>query len=266
MNLPTQLQHRILARLFVLLAALCLWPQPSHAEHLCDSPRSNEVVVAEVVGPGAGYYLCEWSSESESARPVTYYSPEEWKAFFDHMGEVEAVNQKQRILMGKRYRQLQEGMWFFPGEEPFAGWSTGSETEAKAPENEQTLGRGCTASFWTLDGEVIMSTLHGGEGMATISYVGHTIPAPGKSSLRQISLIQDGETQTVSALISPVGRGKRKMGMVSFAVPSGNILLSAIEDKQSYILSDKGKQIFAGQWHDGLKARDALASCLAKRR
>lgn len=255
----------IFAWLAVLVATLFFWPQASRAEHLCDSPRSDEVVVAEVVGPGAGYYLCEWQSESDSARPVTYYSPEEWKAFFDHMAEVEAANQQERLLMGKRYRQLQEGMWFLPGEEPFAGWSTRSATKTKTSAGDRYLQRGCTASFWTLDGEVILSTLHGGDGMATISYIGHTIPAPEKSKIKKISLTQDGQAQTVTALVSKVGQGQKKMGMVSFAVASGNILVGAIEDKQDYTLSDNGKPIFSGQWHGGLKAREALARCLAER-
>ena len=206
------------------------------------------------------------SDGADSGAPsMSSFSPEQWKAFFEHMEKVEAENQRERILMGQRYRQLQQGLWFMPGEVPFAGWSTGSTPSPRAENDGGQTPSSCTASFWTMDGAVTLSAPRGGEGPAVISYMGYSIPAPDRSEFRKFSLTQSGSTQSVNALISSAGRGKKPMGIVSFAVPSGNILVRAIADVQDYRLADQGRTIFSGQWHDGLKARDALAKCIAQR-
>ena len=195
---------------------------------------------------------------------MQYFSPEQWKAFGDHAADVEANNSQERALMGQRLRQLQAGMWFLPGEEPFAGWATGP---GGSTGNQTNIGSaGCSASYWTTNGAVIMTTLNGRDGAAVIVYQGYGIPAPRKPTRKRIALTQSGETQTVTVLVSTVGNPKRKMGSITFAVPSGNALVNAIEDVQDYTLADEeGKVYFSGKWHDGLRARDALARCLAKR-
>lgn len=265
MDCSTKAPSRMLVRLFFTSLAFCFWPQAAWAEYMCEHPRSGDVIVAEVIGPGAGYYLCDSAPEGSGAASMRYFSPEEWKAFFDHMAEVDARNERERIQMGQRYRQLQEGLWFMPGEEPFAGWSPGSASSPGRKAGDMGADSGCTASYWTPAGAVIMSTLGGRNGIAVISYMGYSIPAPDKSKSRKFSLTQSGETQTVTAMISKAGHGRKKMGMVSFAVRTGDILVGAIDDVQDYSLSDNGKTIFSGQWHDGLRARDALAQCLAQR-
>ncbi len=47
-------------RMALAVLALSVYSPAAHAEHMCSYPGSDEVVVAEVVGPGAGYYMCEW--------------------------------------------------------------------------------------------------------------------------------------------------------------------------------------------------------------
>lgn len=247
---------------FAGLAALALWTAPAAAEHMCQYPGSDEVITAEIVGPGAGYYMCEWvePGQGDYSEPrMSDFSPDQWDGFWKHQAKKDTLKEGELILMSQRHKQLEKGMWFMPGEEPFAGWVPGSTA---APAGEQ---KGCTASFWTLDGAVILSTIGGADGVAVLSYKSHSIPVPNKGKFKTIALTQSGRTQTVKAFVSGAGRGKGKMGMVSFAVPSGKILVNAIEDTQDYSLADDGKVIFSGQWHDGLKARDALARCLAKK-
>jgi len=265
MNLSIKFRNGNLVRIFLALLTFCLWPQAARADHLC-AGRSNEYTVTEVYDEFGGVVeaWCEWGSDgAESAAAMRYYSPEEWKAFAEQGAKVEAANAQERMLAGKRYRQLQEGVWFMPGDEPFAGWSSGSTSTTRPGTRGSETGGSCTVSFWTLEGAVTLSAPGGRNGVAVISYMGNTIPAPNKTGKRRFSLTQSGATQTVTATISKVGLGKRIQGMVTFAVPSGNILVGAIEDVQDYRLAENGKTIFSGQWHDGLKARDALARCLA---
>jgi hypothetical protein len=253
--------------LLILLALLgiILLPQAASAEHICGG-RSDEYVVSEVYVAGGGVVesWCEWSSRGgvNSGAAMRYYSPEEWKAFAEHGAKVEAANAEERRLAAQRYRQLQQGVWFLPGQQPFAGWSSpqpASTSRAQEPRMD------CTASYWTLGGAVIMSANGGRSGKAIIRYMGYSIPVPSGSQAKRFSLTQSGETQTVTAVISRAGLDKRKMGMVSFVVPTGDLLVRSIEDGQDYTLSENGKTIFSGRWHDGLKARDALAQCLAQR-
>lgn len=256
-------------RMALAVLALSVYSPAAKAEHMCSYPGSDEVVVAEIIGPGAGYYMCEWvEPESEQTnmddvKPAPYdmqsFSPEELSALSDYQQGVGALTAQERNLMAQRYEQLKQGMWFLPGETPFEGWMRGSAPATSTVNKE----RGCTASYWTLDGTVTLSTLGGADGMAVISYRGKTIPVPEESITKKISLTQSGRTQTVPAFISSAKQSGREMGMVSFQVQSGTILVNAIADVQDYSISDDGKTIFSGQWHDGLKARNALAQCLA---
>ena len=268
MQCSTTIRNKGLAQAFLMLLAFACWPQAARAEHLC-AGRSNEYTVTEVYNQFGGVVeaWCEWGSDSnQGAAAMRYYSPEEWAAFARHGAEVEAANSEQRKLIGQRYRQLQEGLWFLPGEEPFAGWSPEPASGSQRAPRKRGADSDCTVSYWTPAGAVIMSTLEGRNGPAVIQYMGYSIPAPDKSQSKTFSLTQSGESQTVTALISKVGLGRKTTGMVSFAVPSGAILVGAIEDVQDYSLADNGKTIFSGQWHDGLKARDALAQCLAQKK
>lgn len=256
---------RVPAWIALALLVAMLWPHAASAEHICGG-RSDEYVVSEVYVAGGGVVesWCEWSSKGggDGAAEMRYYSPEEWKAFADRGAEVEAANAEERRLAAERYRQLQQGLWFLPGEQPFAGWSSSrpkSASRAAAPRKD------CTVSYWTLGGAVIMSADGSGDDKAVIRYMGYSIPRPSGMQTRKFSLTQSGETQTVMAVISRAGLGKRSMGMVSFLVPTADLLVRSIEDGQDYTLSENGKTIFSGRWHDGLKARDALAQCLAQR-
>lgn len=263
---PLALRSRWMPVLIILaLLGIMLLPQAASAEHICGG-RSDEYLVSEVYVAGGGVVAswCEWSSRGgvNGEAAMRYYSPEEWKAFAEHGANVEAANAEERRLAAQRYRQLQQGVWFLPGEQPFAGWSSpqpASASRAKEPRMD------CTVSYWTLGGAVIMSANGGRSGKAIIRYMGHSIPLPSGSQSQKFSLTQSGETQTVTAVISRAGLDKRKMGMVSFVVPTGDLLVQSIENNQDYTLSESGKTIFSGRWHDGLKARDALAQCLAQR-
>ncbi|WP_421738850.1 hypothetical protein [Caulobacter sp.] len=251
--------------ILVALLGIMLLPQAASAEHICGG-RSDEYVVSEVYVAGGGVVesWCEWSSKGagNSGAAMRYYSAEEWKAFADHGAQVEAANSEERRLAAQRYRQLQQGVWFLPGEQPFAGWSSPQPASAS---RATAARKDCTVSYWTLSGAVIMSANGGGDDKAFIRYMGYSIPLPSGSQTRKFSLTQSGETQTVTAVISRAGLDKRKMGMVSFVVPTADLLVRSIEDSQDYYLSENGKTIFSGRWHEGLKARDALAQCLAQR-
>ena len=255
-----------LAPTCLTLLAFGLWAQAARAEHLC-AGRSDEYTVTEVYDQSGGVVeaWCEWGTEGDGgATSMRYFSPEEWKAFFDHIEEDKKRARQERILMGQRRRQLEQGLWFLPGQTPFADWQT--EPGATTGVASKLGGSGCAASYWTLNGAVIMTAFEGSEGAARISYQGYGIPVPKKPKTMKIALTQSGETQTVTAIVSRVGHRGSKMGMVTFNVPSGRALANAIEDVQSYSLSDgKGNVYFSGQWHDGLKVRNAMRRCLEQR-
>ncbi|MBN9032664.1 MAG: hypothetical protein J0I23_22960 [Rhizobiales bacterium] len=267
MECSIKIQRGKLLPTFLTFLAFGLWPQAARAEHLC-AGRSNEYTVTEVYDQSGGVVeaWCEWGSGSnEGAASMRYFSPQQWKALFDHIEEDKKRDQRERVLMGQRRRQLEQGLWFLPGQTPFADWQ--SEPGANTGVASNLRGSGCAASYWTLNGAVIMTAFEGSEGTARISYQGYGIPAPEKPKTMKITLTQSGETQTVTAIVSKAGSRGNKMGMVTFNVPSGRALANAIEDVESYSLSDgNGNVYFSGQWHDGLKVRNAMRGCLAKRR
>lgn len=267
MNRAVSGSCRMLAGVLLSTLAFFFWPQAAWADHLCGG-RSDEYTVTEVYNEFGGVVesRCEWGSgRGSGGAEMRFFSPEEWKAFAEHGAQGEAANAQKRKLAAQRYRQLQKGLWFMPGEEPFAGWLSGSTSRSNPGIGDKSVTGECTASFWTPAGAVILAASSGANGIGLISYMGSSIPAPNKSQSRKFSLTQSGKTQAVKATILRVGLGSKRMGMVSFAVPSGSILVGAIEDVQDYSLADQRTTIFSGQWHDGLKARDALARCLAQR-
>lgn len=164
-------------RVFLAPLLFCFWPHAASAEHLC-AERNNEYTVREVYDQTGNIieYWCEWGDEGDAgAAAMRYFSPEEWKSFAEHGANVETQDARRRIQAGRRYRQLQDGLWFMPGEIPFAGWSSGA--------SGSTLGSGairagedCTVSYWTPTGAVIMSTLGGKNDNAVISYMSYSIP------------------------------------------------------------------------------------------
>ena len=261
---------RMFARAFLAALVFCFWPQAAWAEHRCGAVMSSdEYVTYEVYNQFGGLVdaWCEWEEKGDrSEAEMRYYSPDEWKAFGKSGAKTDDKDAKERALTEQRYLQILYGLWFMPGEVPFAGWLTGSKSASNRESASKPVDKDCTASFWKPTGAVILSARQGPNGVALISYMGSSIPAPSKPESRKFSLTQSGKTQTVNATISKVGLGGKQMGMVTFGVPSGSILVGAIEDVQDYSLADEGKTIFSGQWHDGLKVRDALAQCLAQQR
>lgn len=267
MECSLKIQRGKLLSAFLTFMAFGFWPQAARAEHLC-AGRSDEYTVTEVYDESGGVVeaWCEWGSGGNGgAAGMRYYSPGQWKALFDQLEVDKTRDRRERTLMGQRRRQLEKGLWFLPGQDPFAGWQTGPG--ATVPVASNPGGSGCAASYWTLNGAVILTAFEGSEGAARISYQGYGIPAPEKPKTMKIALTQSGETQTVTAIVSRVGHRKNRMGMVTFNVPSGRALANAIDDVQSYSLSDgNGKLYFSGRWHDGLKVRNAMKKCLAQRR
>ncbi|MBX3690265.1 hypothetical protein [Dokdonella sp.] len=57
--------------------------------------------------------------------------------------------------------------------------------------------------------------------------------------------------------------GPKSPPLLAFAVPSMDALLAGMEDKWNFDVIYQGKSIARIEWHDGLKARDELAKCLA---
>lgn len=182
--------YRTLVRLLLPSLFFCFWPQAANAEHLC-AERYNEYMVREVYDQTGNIveYWCEWGSEGDAgAAAMRYFSPEEWKAFAEHENKVEARNSRERMLAGQRYRRLQQGLWFMPGEVPFAGWASGSASASKRAGDTPRLSKDCTISYWTPLGAVFLSTVGGRNANAVISYMGHSIPAPKRSQSRKFSL------------------------------------------------------------------------------
>lgn len=159
-------------------------------------------------------------------------------------------------------------------EKVIAGWWEFMQANSKAKPGEY-----CAASFLRakrvkherVDGisDGMMVTLFGPGGNYRGALLGfspldkdQSFPKAGNGKPVLVTLKQGNEKPvTLNAIYTEFGPSKRPL--LLFAVPSIEALMGGMEDTWRFEVIYQDKTIADIEWHDGLKARDALKQCLA---
>lgn len=178
--------------------------------------------------------------------PRVHYDPAQWAAWAERARKTEEALEAER-MKDPKYRDLKKGVWDY------------------AHSGASASGGVCTAVFLTLRGGVILMDWTGEAKGTYVAFFGGNIPIAKQFDKVKASLTQSGETQTVQTFHAPLPWYKG-VGMIMFAVPSTDALLSSLKDKQDFDVKLGGQTVVWGEWHSGLEARDWLRSCVAKRK
>lgn len=210
-------------------------------------------------GDAAGWHACapmgpmeeEGEADEESGGgysdglPPIHYDPELWKIWMEESRKAEEWREAER-LNNPTYRRLKQGYW---------------EYVSADPSDPKQI---CMATFLTVRGGVLLMDWAGEHRGTFLAFFSASVPRTDRIERQRFSLTQSGETQTVQAFHAPLP-WERKLGMVMFAVPSTEALLTAIEDVQDFEVK-AGNDTFAwGEWHSGHQARDHLRQCVNNR-
>lgn len=181
---------------------------------------------------------------------LSTYDPQKWADFFQHMRQSSLRTQRELLVRkhgeaaGKAFDQVSEGIW----------------SVGRSPAGQSTLA--CAATFWTLNGGVILMDWKGEQSGTAMMFFSRAVPHDKKGVKRlRVSLVQSGETQTVEVLASRFPMIPT-MGMMFFKVPSSEALLSSIEDTQDFAVHMEGRELFSGEWHSANSMRKELVECV----
>jgi hypothetical protein len=176
--------------------------------------------------------------------PRSYPSAEELQAMAEASIKAEQWREDER-MKDPVYRKLKEGYWYYP-------------------EGDEAKGDVCVATFMSTKGGAVMMDWAGDQKGTFLAFFGAGIPRAEKIKTVKVSLIQSGETQTVKAFHAPFFSSE-ELGMIMFAVPSTDALLTSIEDVQDFEVMQSGQTLILGEWHSGHEARDFLTGCVTAR-
>lgn len=176
--------------------------------------------------------------------PRNYPSAEELQAMAEASIKAEQWREAER-MKDPVYRKLKEGYWYHP-------------------EGEEGKGNVCMATFLSTKGGAVLMDWAGDQKGTFLAFFGAGIPKAEKITRTKVTLIQSGERQTVKAFHAPFFSSE-KLGMIMFAVPSTEALISSIDDVQDFEVIQSRQTLILGEWHSGLEARDYLAGCVAAR-
>jgi hypothetical protein len=73
-----------------------------------------------------------------------------------------------------------------------------------------------------------------------------------------------GTPATVKIFNAQSNPEMRGFGTLTFAVPGMNAALAGMEEKQDFIVSIEGQEVFNMSWRDGAAARAALRCCIGQ--
>lgn len=126
-------------------------------------------------------------------------------------------------------------------------------------------GEFCAATFTNLHGSITLSGFDKSWGGGLLTFIGKNIPTPNRFSEISATLTQSGGTPATVNIFNAQSNPKmRGFGTLIFAVPSMNAALAGMEEKQEFLISIEGREVFKMSWKEGAAARDALRSCMRK--
>lgn len=141
----------------------------------------------------------------------------------------------------------------------------GGKWEYFQHKNSPESNEGCAAAYTNLQGTIILTGEKTPTSSAFMTFLGPSVPRPAQSTAISVTLDQrDGQPQTVKALNSTTPSGKT--GALTIAVPTMQLLLDNMEEKQSFDITIEGKSVFSTEWLHGLEARKGLTRCLTAKR
>lgn len=150
------------------------------------------------------------------------------------------------ILEDPRYKEYINGIWFYPG--------------SSLPERPKDFP--CAALFMRKGEGVLLLSPTPGEKMASMIFLGPDIPRPRSGEKVEVTLTQsDGSAQTTNAMNMPF---QEEFGALLFAVPTMDLLVDNMQDKESFAITMQGKTVADLEWVDGLTAKSTLTQCLKK--
>lgn len=124
-------------------------------------------------------------------------------------------------------------------------------------------GEFCSATFSSGKNFLSLKGPGGGYQAAMISFISQKIPAPDSTKKIRVSLKQGKEPEQIVEVLNYKEKNlQNNYGVVSFIVPSIELLLNNIEEIQDFEVSIDGKIVSKIRWYDGLVARDRLKECL----
>lgn len=183
------------------------------------------------------------------------YSPEEW-AEMSKLAEVGAGAQakmraeehEQRMRDDPRYRQFVEGYWL-PQQD-------GADAKDKT----------CIAHFAQKGQGVLLMGPSRERKEAFLGFYGVQLPPPEKQETISVTLRQTGDPAQTVKVFYTKNPWDKDMGMIFFAVPTIDAAIAGMTDKLRFDVERNNMPIVSLEWYDGLKARDALKSCVAEQR
>ncbi len=174
------------------------------------------------------------------------FPPDAWNNWVKRNQELHQQDLEEKFGNDPAYQDLMKGIWTYYA--------------SPAGQNPKS----CAATFWTRNGGVTFvhfAGLQGVEDSTYLGFFGNGIPTVDQPRTVTMDLIQSGETQQVQVYNINFALVK-SMGMVLFHIDSPAILIGAIEDQQDFELKFNGASIAQGVWHNGIQARNHMASCL----
>jgi len=140
------------------------------------------------------------------------------------------------------------------------GWWEYFDSDKKQPP-----AYGCAAAYISLNGIVLLSEVIGYK-EAVITFVGVSVPKPDSPSKVTALVDQDdGKPQNIKMLNYAVPDSK-KFGAIALEVPTMNLLLDTMEDKQFFEISVDKKSLIQVTWKNGTEARNQLRKCMGSKR
>ncbi|MBN9548462.1 MAG: hypothetical protein J0H31_06150 [Alphaproteobacteria bacterium] len=137
--------------------------------------------------------------------------------------------------------------------------------------NNPKPGEYCAALYTNIAGFLRLSGPGGSYRGALLTFWGPDIPKPKKVRWVSVTLKQlvnndpnNTSTQTVGAY-NYTEKQAKGLGVIALAVPSVDALLNNISDHLDFRLEVGGKEVQVMGFHSGLKAREKLRRCIAKR-
>lgn len=126
-------------------------------------------------------------------------------------------------------------------------------------------GEFCAATYTNLHGSITLSGSDKSWGGGLLTFIGKNIPTPNRFSEISATLTQSGGTPATVKIFNAQSNPKMHgFGTLIFAVPSMNAALAGMEEKQDFVISIEGREVFKMSWKDGASARDALRSCMRR--
>ncbi|TDX60502.1 hypothetical protein EDE12_12026 [Methylosinus sp. sav-2] len=174
------------------------------------------------------------------------FNADEFRALLEWEKQVARENEERLLKSNPVLRELKQGVWKFSRSQP----------------NDPR--RICTASFLQSNGGVLIMDWVGDAKGTLLAFFGGAIPPTADIRTEMVTLTQSGQIQRVRASHASLP-WSAKIGMIIFAVPSTQALLSSIEDAQDYSVELQGQEVIHGKWHSGSTARKWLSACVGKR-